>query len=128
MGAALTILIDGLTYASWLFIVALGLTLVFGVLKILNMAHGSFYAIGVTTDSRHPSDAAGTMSSDPPRRCARIDTASCTSTLIDPHHDEGATSPSSEVNRYPRTCRESSSAPISSINAKPRRYESAASR
>lgn len=46
MEAALTILIDGLTYASWLFIVALGLTLVFGVLKILNMAHGSFYAIG----------------------------------------------------------------------------------
>ena len=38
--------IDGLTYASWLFIVALGLTLVFGVLKILNIAHGSFYALG----------------------------------------------------------------------------------
>ncbi|CAN5358297.1 branched-chain amino acid ABC transporter permease [soil metagenome] len=46
MGQALTILIDGLTYASWLFIVALGLTLVFGVLKILNIAHGSFYALG----------------------------------------------------------------------------------
>ena len=29
MAATLTILIDGLTYASWLFIVALGLTLVF---------------------------------------------------------------------------------------------------
>jgi branched-chain amino acid transport system permease protein len=43
---ALTILIDGVTYASWLFIVALGLTLVFGVLKILNIAHGSFYALG----------------------------------------------------------------------------------
>jgi branched-chain amino acid transport system permease protein len=42
----LTILIDGLTYASWLFIVSLGLTLVFGVLKILNIAHGSFYALG----------------------------------------------------------------------------------
>ncbi len=42
----LTILIDGLSYASWLFIVALGLTLVFGVLKILNIAHGSFYALG----------------------------------------------------------------------------------
>lgn len=41
-----TILIDGLTYASWLFIVALGLTLVFGVLKILNVAHGGFYALG----------------------------------------------------------------------------------
>lgn len=46
MSALLTILIDGLTYASWLFIVALGLTLVFGVLKILNIAHGSFYAVG----------------------------------------------------------------------------------
>ena len=46
MSAALTILIDGLTYASWLFIVALGLTLVFGVLKILNIAHGSFFALG----------------------------------------------------------------------------------
>jgi branched-chain amino acid transport system permease protein len=46
MQAALTILVDGLTYGSWLFIVALGLTLVFGVLKILNVAHGSFYALG----------------------------------------------------------------------------------
>ncbi len=46
MNTAFTILIDGLTYASWLFIVALGLTLVFGVLKILNIAHGSFYALG----------------------------------------------------------------------------------
>jgi branched-chain amino acid transport system permease protein len=46
MPPLLTILIDGVTYASWLFIVALGLTLVFGVLKILNIAHGSFYAVG----------------------------------------------------------------------------------
>ena len=46
MNAVVTILVDGLTYASWLFIVAVGLTLVFGVLKILNIAHGSFYAIG----------------------------------------------------------------------------------
>jgi branched-chain amino acid transport system permease protein len=46
---ALTILIDGIIYASWLFIVALGLTLVFGVLKILNIAHGSFYAVGAYT-------------------------------------------------------------------------------
>ena len=46
MSLAITILVDGITYAAWLFIVALGLTLVFGVLKILNIAHGSFYAIG----------------------------------------------------------------------------------
>jgi branched-chain amino acid transport system permease protein len=46
MSLLLTILFDGIIYASWLFIVALGLTLVFGVLKILNIAHGSFYAVG----------------------------------------------------------------------------------
>jgi branched-chain amino acid transport system permease protein len=40
------IVIDAVAYASWLFIVSLGMTLVFGVLKILNMAHGSVYAIG----------------------------------------------------------------------------------
>ncbi len=43
---AFTIVIDAISYASWLFIVALGLTLVFGVLKILNIAHGSIYALG----------------------------------------------------------------------------------
>ncbi|HMX16576.1 MAG TPA: branched-chain amino acid ABC transporter permease [Rhodocyclaceae bacterium] len=43
---AITIAVDGVVYASWLFIVSLGLTLVFGVLKILNMAHGSVYAVG----------------------------------------------------------------------------------
>ncbi|HUZ62429.1 MAG TPA: branched-chain amino acid ABC transporter permease [Acetobacteraceae bacterium] len=38
--------IDGLTSGATLFLVAVGLSLVFGVLKILNVAHGSFYAIG----------------------------------------------------------------------------------
>lgn len=46
MNTVVTILVDGISYAAWLFIVALGLTLVFGVLKILNIAHGSFYAVG----------------------------------------------------------------------------------
>lgn len=40
------VLVDGVMYAAWLFLVALGLTLVYGVLKILNMAHGSLYALG----------------------------------------------------------------------------------
>ncbi len=39
-------LLDGLTQAALLFLVALGLTLIFGVLRILNVAHGSFYAFG----------------------------------------------------------------------------------
>ena len=42
----LTIFLDGAIYASWLFIVAVGLTFVFGVLKILNIAHGGIYALG----------------------------------------------------------------------------------
>ncbi|MDA8870034.1 branched-chain amino acid ABC transporter permease [Rhizobiaceae bacterium] len=46
MNLLLTIVLDGLIYASWLFIVALGLTLVFGVLRILNFAHGGLYALG----------------------------------------------------------------------------------
>lgn len=46
MDTLLVILIDGIVYSSWLFVVAAGLTLVYGVMKILNMAHGSLYAIG----------------------------------------------------------------------------------
>src|SRR5260221_5181211 len=49
MLTALTILVDGLVYSSWLFIVALGLTLIFGVMKVLNVAHGGFYSIGAYT-------------------------------------------------------------------------------
>jgi branched-chain amino acid transport system permease protein len=37
---------DGVAYAALVFLVAVGLTLIFGVMRILNVAHGSFYAIG----------------------------------------------------------------------------------
>jgi len=47
--SALAIFVDGLIYASWLFIAAAGLTLIYGVMRILNMAHGSFYAVGAYT-------------------------------------------------------------------------------
>lgn len=40
------IILDGLVYASWLFMVSVGLTLIYGVMKILNIAHGSLYAVG----------------------------------------------------------------------------------
>ncbi|WP_420093102.1 ABC transporter permease subunit, partial [Noviherbaspirillum denitrificans] len=39
-------ILDGLSYAALLFLVALGITLVFGVMNIINMAHGSLFAIG----------------------------------------------------------------------------------
>jgi branched-chain amino acid transport system permease protein len=41
-----TIAIDATSYAAWLFLISIGLTLVFGVLKLLNVAHGGFYAVG----------------------------------------------------------------------------------
>ena len=41
--------LDGLAYAALVFMVAVGLTLIFGVLRLLNVAHGSFYAIGAYT-------------------------------------------------------------------------------
>src|SRR5919108_4985480 len=49
MESALAVLIDGVIYASWLFIIAAGLTIVYGVMRILNMAHGSLYALGAYT-------------------------------------------------------------------------------
>lgn len=42
----LAVVIDGIIYSSWLFIMAAGLTLIYGVMKILNIAHGSLYALG----------------------------------------------------------------------------------
>ncbi len=46
MNQFLGILVDGIIYSSWLFIIAVGLTLIYGVMKILNVAHGSLYALG----------------------------------------------------------------------------------
>ena len=69
MLTAAAILTDGLVYAAYLFIVAVGLTLIFGVMKILNVTHGSFYAfgaygaataVGIYTNADWPS-AAGFM-------------------------------------------------------------------
>jgi branched-chain amino acid transport system permease protein len=47
----LAIAIDGAIYASWLFLVAAGLTVIYGVMRVLNLAHGSFYAIGAYSAS-----------------------------------------------------------------------------
>ncbi len=38
-------LLDSLTYAGLLFIVASGFTLIFGLMRIVNMAHGSFFLL-----------------------------------------------------------------------------------
>ncbi len=46
MNTVIIIAVDGVVYASWLFLCSVGLTLIYGVLRILNIAHGSLYALG----------------------------------------------------------------------------------
>src|SRR3990170_2892285 len=39
-------LLNGISYGTILFIIASGLSLIFGVMGILNLAHGAFYVLG----------------------------------------------------------------------------------
>jgi branched-chain amino acid transport system permease protein len=49
VSALLVQLLNGLAAASSLFLVAAGLSLIFGVTRIVNFAHGSFFMLGVYT-------------------------------------------------------------------------------
>lgn len=46
LGVVFAQALSGLTNASFLFLVASGLSLIFGVMRILNFAHGSLYMVG----------------------------------------------------------------------------------
>jgi branched-chain amino acid transport system permease protein len=46
MTLALEQLLNGVQFGVMLFLLAAGLTLVFGIMRIINLAHGSFYLIG----------------------------------------------------------------------------------
>src|SRR5437588_4564901 len=39
-------LVNGVAYGNLLFLMAAGFTLIFGVLRVINMAHGSLYLLG----------------------------------------------------------------------------------
>ena len=39
-------ILNGLTFAALLFVVASGFTLIFGLLRIVNLAHGALYLFG----------------------------------------------------------------------------------
>jgi branched-chain amino acid transport system permease protein len=45
-GAFLATAMDGLTFAGLLFIVASGFSLIFGLMRVVNMAHGALYLLG----------------------------------------------------------------------------------
>ena len=42
----LVTVVDGLAFGVLLFVIALGLSLVFGVMDVLNLAHGALYMVG----------------------------------------------------------------------------------
>ena len=46
MALALTILLNGLTLAALYFVVASGFSLIFGLMRTVNMAHGALYLAG----------------------------------------------------------------------------------
>lgn len=46
MNNGILILINGLTYSGLLFMCASGLTLIFGLMRVVNMSHGIFYLCG----------------------------------------------------------------------------------
>ncbi|MBI4205469.1 MAG: branched-chain amino acid ABC transporter permease, partial [Betaproteobacteria bacterium] len=37
---------NGISYGALLFLLASGLTLIFGVMRIVNLAHGSYFLVG----------------------------------------------------------------------------------
>lgn len=62
LSGLLSQLLNGLADASALFLVAAGLSLIFGVTRVVNFAHGSFYMLGVYlawTFTRHFGDGPG---------------------------------------------------------------------
>lgn len=46
MDRLLAVVVDGIIYSSYLFIIGLGLTLIYGVMRILNIAHGALFTLG----------------------------------------------------------------------------------
>jgi branched-chain amino acid transport system permease protein len=64
---AATILLNGISYSFILFLLSSGLSLIFGVMGILNLAHGAIYMlgayIGLTVVSYAPNFAIGVLSS-----------------------------------------------------------------
>lgn len=47
MGFWIIQVLNGVSFSMMLFLIAAGFTLVFGLMKVINIAHGSFYLIGV---------------------------------------------------------------------------------
>jgi branched-chain amino acid transport system permease protein len=70
--------LNGLQLGVMLFLIAAGLTLIFGVMGLINLAHGSLYMVGafacaaVAACDRVPSGSAWSPASPPPRPPGRL--------------------------------------------------------
>ena len=53
------VVLDSLTFAGLLFVVASGFTLIFGLMRVVNMAHGSFFLLGGLIAYRIQQDLTG---------------------------------------------------------------------
>ncbi len=58
-GRFLVTVLDGLTFAGLLFVVASGFTLIFGLMRTVNMAHGSFFLLAAYIAIRMQQDMVG---------------------------------------------------------------------
>lgn len=71
--------LNGVTFAALLFVVGSGFTLIFGLMRIINLAHGTLYLLG-----GYAAFTVGTMSgSFPLGIVAAASTVACTGLLID---------------------------------------------
>ena len=61
LSGLLSQLLNGLADASALFLVSAGLSLIFGVTRVVNFAHGSFYMLGVYVRVTAVEDGKGIM-------------------------------------------------------------------
>jgi branched-subunit amino acid ABC-type transport system permease component len=61
MSTVLIIILGGMTKASIFFLIAAGLTLVFGVGKVINFAHGSFYVLAMYMTYSFAADLFGAL-------------------------------------------------------------------
>src|SRR2546428_2265157 len=67
MDVLLAQLLNSLLYAAVLFLIAAGLSLIYGVMRIVNLAHGTLYALGAYVSAWVVGGAVGPAASGTPR-------------------------------------------------------------
>lgn len=75
-------LLNALLYAAVLFLIAGGLSLIFGVMRIINLAHGSLYALGAFVMAWLLGLAAGSSGTQPPYLIALLPLAAAAVGLV----------------------------------------------